>query len=57
MEVDEVRMMRGEQGGDGWWGDVPLAGVPVREGGNCNMRKYESEAGDNWKVPMLMDHN
>ena len=25
--------------------------------GNCDMRKYDSEAGDNWKVPMLMDHN
>ena len=24
---------------------------------NCDMRKSDSEAGENWKVPMLMDHN
>mmetsp|Transcript_24906 Transcript_24906/g.59125 ORF Transcript_24906/g.59125 Transcript_24906/m.59125 type:complete len:558 (+) Transcript_24906:288-1961(+) len=25
--------------------------------GNCNMGAYNSSQGDNWKVPMLMDHN
>jgi hypothetical protein len=25
--------------------------------GNCNMGQYQSTVGDNWKIPMLMDHN
>ena len=25
--------------------------------GNCNMGQYQATVGDNWKIPMLMDHN
>ena len=25
--------------------------------GNCNMGRYQATVGDNWKTPMLMDHN
>lgn len=25
--------------------------------GNCNMGRYDAKEGDNWKIPMLMDHN
>lgn len=25
--------------------------------GNCNMGQYKATVGENWKIPMLMDHN
>eukprot|EP00571_Detonula_confervacea_P016884 CAMPEP_0172301674 /NCGR_PEP_ID=MMETSP1058-20130122/3517_1 /TAXON_ID=83371 /ORGANISM="Detonula confervacea, Strain CCMP 353" /LENGTH=566 /DNA_ID=CAMNT_0013011885 /DNA_START=96 /DNA_END=1796 /DNA_ORIENTATION=- len=41
-------------------GDLRLCHVQVcryARAGNCNMGKWNSNVGDNWKTPMLMDHN